>query len=228
VPPGVGSQPLNRQSLTDQVYEALLAALMDGRYEPGDALSIDGVARDLVVSPTPVREALARLEATGLVDRIAMRGYRVAPMLSTAELSELMDARLVIEPVNARRACERATPALVTALDRSIADLRDAPKGSTFAEYRDYWQADTRFHQLIADHAANRFLLMAYNSVGTQVQRFRLFTGLGVTDAECAITEHTAILAAIRAHEPETAQLAMIEHLRGVKSRGMKDIVDHG
>lgn len=226
-PEGFAPRPV-RQVLTDHVYDTLLETLMDGRYEPGEALSIDGIARDLDVSATPVREALARLEVTGLVTRIALRGYRVAPLLGTDELAELMDARLIIEPVNASHACERATPVMIEALERSIADLRAAPKGAEFAEYRDYWQADMRFHEVIAEGAGNRFLLMAYNCLGGSVQRFRLFTGLGVTDAEHTIDEHTAILAAFRAQSPEQARQAMINHLQGVKTRGFKDVADHG
>lgn len=224
---GVASRPV-RQVLTDHVYDQLLAMLMDGRYEPSEALSIDGIARELDVSATPVREALARLEVTGLVIRVALRGYRVAPLLSTAELAELMDARLIIEPANAARACERATPDLIAALERSIADLSAAPRGPEFAEYREYWQADMRFHELIAEGAGNRFLLMAYNCLGGSVQRFRLFTGLGVTDAEYAISEHTAILAAFRDQSPERARQEMTNHLHGVKNRGSKDVADHG
>ncbi len=48
--------PVSRQVLADHVYEALLEWLMDGRLEPGAAVSIDGMARELDVSPTPVRE----------------------------------------------------------------------------------------------------------------------------------------------------------------------------
>ena len=223
----VASRPV-RQVLTDHVYDRLLEMLMDGRYEANEAISIDGIARELDVSATPVREALARLEVTGLVIRVALRGYRVAPLLSADELAELIDARLIIEPVNASRACERATPALIEALDRLIADLRTAPRGPEFAEYRDYWQADMRFHELIAEGAGNRFLAMAYNCLGGSVQRFRLFTGLGVTDADFAIDEHTAILAAFQAGAPEQARQAMVNHLHGVRDRGFKDVVDHG
>jgi DNA-binding GntR family transcriptional regulator len=226
-PEGVASRPV-RQVLTDHVYDTLLEMLMDGRFQPSEALSIDGLARELDVSATPVREAFARLEVTGLVIRAALRGYRVAPLPSTAELTELMDARLIIEPVNALRACERATPGLIEKLERSIAELRAAPRGPEFATYREYWQADMRFHELIAEGAGNRFLLMAHNCLGGSVQRFRLFTGLGVTDAEYAIEEHTTILDAFRAGSPEEARQAMINHLHGVKNRGFQDVVDHG
>src|SRR5690606_8264981 len=64
---------VSRSVLADQIYNALLQWLMDGRLQPGDRVSIDGMAREFNVSPTPVREALARLESTGMVAREAMR-----------------------------------------------------------------------------------------------------------------------------------------------------------
>jgi DNA-binding GntR family transcriptional regulator len=106
-----------------------MAFLMDGKLEPGTPVSIDGMARDLGVSPTPIREALARLEATGMVARIALKGYRVAPLFMTEELGKLMEARRVIETANASMACSNATPELCTELEKTIIDLREAPRG---------------------------------------------------------------------------------------------------
>lgn len=211
--------------LADHVYREILASLIDGRLEAGAALSIDGMARELDVSPTPVREALARLESTGMVRRVALKGYRVAPLFTSDELAELMDARLVIEPTNALRACERATPELYRALEESIQDLRDAPRGASFAEFRDYWEADERFHRLIAESGGNQFILAAYNALGGQIQRFRFFGGLGVTDADCAIEEHTVILQAFADGDPDRARDGMISHLNGVKKRAIKDVL---
>ncbi|GAA2006324.1 GntR family transcriptional regulator [Nakamurella flavida] len=224
MPGGVRPRAVNRQVLTDRVYEEVLAGLMDGRFTAGAGISIDGLARDLDVSPTPVREALARLESTGMVTRVALKGYRVAPLFTTEELGELMDARLVLEPVTAMRACERATPELVAELARSVADLRDAPRGGSFAEFRDYWEADERLHRLIAEHSGNRFLLSAYEGLGGQIQRFRYFNGVGVTDAEAAIEEHTAILAAFRTGAAHSVGEAMVAHLAGVKARALGDV----
>jgi DNA-binding GntR family transcriptional regulator len=217
---------VGRQVLADHVYEEIFASLMDGRLEAGAGISIDGMARDLNVSPTPVREALARLEATGMVRRVALKGYWVAPLFSTDELAELMDARLVIEPVNALRACERATPELNKALEQSIMDLRNAPRGASFAEFRDSCEADERFHRLIAESGANQFILSAYHALGGQIQSFRYFGGQGA-DADYAIEEHTAILEAFNAGDPEKARDAMIAHLSGIKQRAIKDVVEH-
>lgn len=215
---------VSRQVLADHVYQEILASLMDGTLEAGVSISIDGLARDLEVSPTPIREALARLESTGLVRRVALKGYTVAPLFTSDELAELMDARLVIEPVTALRACERVTPELYSALERSISDLRAAPRGASFSEFRDYWEADERFHRLIAEHAANQFILSAFDSLGGQIQRFRFFGGLGVTDADYAIKEHSAILEAFADSDPRRARDAMILHLKGVKERANDDV----
>lgn len=209
--------------LADHVYEELLVALMDGTKEAGTPLSIEATARQLNVSPTPVREALARLESTGMIRRSALRGYRVAPLFTPDEIAELMDARLVIEPVNARLACSRGGAALCEELRRAIGKLKTSPRGPSFADFRSYWEADERFHRLIAEHAGNQFLLSAYNALGGQVQRFRLFGGLGVTDADFSIAEHTTIVEAFEAGDAERARDAMISHIRQVKERARHD-----
>ncbi|NUU31278.1 GntR family transcriptional regulator [Arthrobacter sp. C9C5] len=221
------SRGVSRQVLADHVYEALLIALMDGRLEAGTPVSIDGMARELDVSPTPVREALARLEATGMVRRTALRGYRVAPLFTADELADLMDARLVIEPANAFMACSHADAELTAQLAQAIDDLKAAPRGPSFSEFRAYWEADERFHRLIAESADNQFLLSAYNALGGQVQRFRFFGGLGVTDADFAIAEHTEILQAFEAGDPELARQKMIAHIEGVKQRSQHDSEVH-
>lgn len=218
-----GRRPANRQLLADYVYQELLSSLMDGRLEPGQAIGIDRMAQELEVSQTPIREALARLEATGLVRREALKGYRVAPLFTAEELDELMAARAVIEPAIAESACAHVTPDLRAELERAVDDLRGAPTGPTFAEYGAYWEADERFHRLIAENAQNRFLLNAYNALGGQVQRFRFFGNLGVTDAENAIAEHTRILDAFESGDPEQARQAMLEHISLVRGRAVKD-----
>lgn len=214
--------------LADHVHEELVAALVDGRLEPGAALSIDALARELGVSPTPVREALARLEHTGMVRRAALKGYRVAPLLTPEELGQLAEARKVIEEANAEAACRRATPELVAALAESIERLKAAPTGPSYSEFRDYWKADEDFHRLIAEHSGNSFLLSAYRTLGGQAQRFRLFGGLGVTDADSAIAEHTAILRELERGDAEGARAAMDAHLEGVRRRAVEDVATKG
>lgn len=212
-----------RVALSDEVYEIMLEKLVDGTVAADSVLNIDALARELGVSGTPVREALARLESTGLVQRAAHRGYRVAPVFSGDELAKLMDARFVLEPVMTELMTPRCTPELLDTLSRSIDDLRTAPRGATFAGFAAYWRADEAFHQCITQNCGNEFLVRAYQALGGQIQRFRLFEGLGVTDAESAVAEHTAVLTAIGDDDPAAARDAMAAHIAGVRERALAD-----
>src|SRR5258705_5931329 len=100
-------RPPSRQTLTDSVYEAVMELVMDQHIEAGGRVNIDLVARQLNVSPTPVREALARLEMDGLVMKEPLRGYSVTPTLDTKTFNDLYDVRRLLEPFAARRAAQR-------------------------------------------------------------------------------------------------------------------------
>ena len=97
---------VRRQALRAEVEELILERLLEARWMPGARLSIDGFARDLEVSPTPVREAMVSLERSGLVEYVALRGYVVAPMLDAAQMTELLDARKTVEAAALNRAFE--------------------------------------------------------------------------------------------------------------------------
>jgi DNA-binding GntR family transcriptional regulator len=215
---------LQRQSLSDGVYDELLRRLFDNTLPPGTPLNIDALARDLDVSQTPIREALARLESTGLVTRAALRGYRAAPLLSRDELDALMHARCVLEPAVARLAASRITDEFLNALDASIERLRAAPTGPNFDDYHLYWAADEEFHDRIARQADNPFLYRAFESLGGQAQRFRMFGGLGVSDADHAIREHKAIRVALGTGDPDAAERAMLDHVQAVRGRATSEV----
>src|SRR5689334_22138989 len=107
-----GPRPLApRQALADDMYEAIKALVMDHVIAPGARVNIDWLARELGVSQTPIREALARLESDGLVTKAPLRGYSATALLTRAEVDELFQFRLLIEPWAAARAAELATRA---------------------------------------------------------------------------------------------------------------------
>ena len=177
-----------RLPLADQMYSVLLGQFMDGIRGAGEPLNIGALSRELNVSQTPLREALARLEHTGLVRREAMKGYSVAPMMTRREISKLMAARLVLEPALAYQTAQSTTPEFLEELHATVDDLnRSVDRADTEAEtFQLYWQSDNRFHSLIAEHCDNPFLESAYHSLGGQIQRFRLFSKLGDTGARYA------------------------------------------
>jgi DNA-binding GntR family transcriptional regulator len=215
--------------VVDDVYSQLLSLIVDGHVAAEQPLGIDSLAREFGVSSSPVREALARLESTGLVRRVALRGYRVAPVLSAEEFSELMEARLVIEPVAAGAASTVPSAEFLRDLRESIDDLERAPKGDHFDSFRDYLEADHAFHRLIFENAGNRFLELAYAALGGHLQRFRLFSGRGVTDAPETIHEHALVFEAISSGSPGEASVEMRRHIEAVGQRALEDLraLDH-
>lgn len=99
-----------KQPIADRMYEVLLHQFMSGERAAGQSLNIGALSRELDVSQTPLREALARLEHTGLVQREALRGYRVAPVMTREEVEQLGEARVLLEPRLAYEAAQRTTP----------------------------------------------------------------------------------------------------------------------
>lgn len=214
-------QPGTKRPIADQMYDVLLQQFMSGDRGAGQSLNIGALSRELDVSQTPLREALARLEHTGLVEREALRGYRVAPMMTRLEVQQLMQARLVLEPALAEQAALRKTDEFISALRETVDEFHEsATLADVAAEgFNQYWRSDDRFHMLIAAQAGNPFLAMAYTALGGQIQRFRLFSKLGRTGATFAAPEHSSILDAIAAGDGAAAAAAMREHVIGATER---------
>lgn len=235
---GVGTRPspsISRRALRDGVYDALLEKILDGSAPAGSSLTIDALARELAVSPTPVREALVQMEHTGLVTREALKGYRVAPPMSREQLEQLFDMRLILEPAAAERAMARIDellPQLRAAharheaaaeqVRRRLAEGRPAA-GEGFAELREYFTADWSFHLAIVRASGNLFLETSLDSLQTHIQRMRQTADHGRLDMEDAVAEHAAVLAAFETRDPATVDDALRRHLRAVAARVSSD-----
>jgi len=114
------------QTLRDHAWAQLREALMSGRFPPGTRMTIRGLASELGISPTPVRDAVARLTAEGAIEAAPNRWMRV-PSLSEAMLRELKEIRLALEGLATFHAAERLTKADCAALraaDATIIRLR--------------------------------------------------------------------------------------------------------
>ena len=213
-----------RVPLADKVHDMLLVQFMNGKRPPGQRLNIDKLSRELDLSPTPVREALARLEHTGFVRREALRGYEVAPLLSPTEIVQLMEARLLLEPTLASEATTRATPEFLGELEETIDVMEKVGEEVADGEaLRQCWLADESFHALISRQAENLFIERAYQSIGGQLQRFRLIGEAGVSHAHSAAQEHRRIYEALSAGNAEEAAARMRQHIESAKRRTLED-----
>jgi DNA-binding GntR family transcriptional regulator len=224
---------IQRRVLRDGVYDAILEMLLDGQVAPGESLAIDGLARELGVSPTPVREALGLLEHTGLVSRAALKGYRVSPPLSPGRMAALMDARTVVEVAAIRQAVPLA-PEVVTELEGISIQHRNAalrvrrtmkrrPHGLDWAALRKYYTVDWDFHLVLLRNCHNPYLLDMAERLAPYVHRLRQSMNQGSIDVEQAVAEHAVVLDAVRTGDPEAAATAMAQHLAGVRARAIAD-----
>jgi len=218
--------PPSRQTLTDSVYEAVMELVMDQHIEAGARVNIDLVARQLNVSPTPVREALARLEMDGLVIKEPLRGYSVAPMLDTKSFNDLYDIRRLLEPFAARRAAERRDDKVLRALDQELGDMRQmvgtstASAGGTYHEYGAFSLQDARFHEAIAGTSGNSLLGDTLRRLRSHLRLYRLYHRYYTKEIGAAtVIEHENILAAIRARDASGAEAAMLEHIDRSRER---------
>lgn len=205
-------RPAPRRVLADEVYEILREGLLSRRIEPGARLNLDLLARELHVSNTPVRQALARLEADGLVTKEPYVGFTASPLLDSRTVDELYDLRLLIEPAGAGRAAKRdlrdGTARLADLCDRAERMLSEQPAAHVEA----LGNADAEFHLAVADAAGNRVILGYLGQVLTQMSRYTLYASSHA--AHRAWAEHRTILEAIERGDADAAHQAMRAHLR--------------
>jgi DNA-binding GntR family transcriptional regulator len=209
--------PAPRLMLRESVYEAMKRLLMDHEMEPGARLSIDGLARDLQVSPTPVREALFRCEAEGLVVRKANAGYTVAPLLDFAGLNNLYDIRLLLEPVAAQRAATLASNAARIQMQAFLQSMTATVAGDKYEAYRDFANSDAQFHGAIAAAGGNPLIAETVGRLRAHTHGYRLYFRRGI--AHDVIDEHTKIMNAILGKDPAAAETAMRSHLERSRAR---------
>src|SRR5215218_1361452 len=183
----------SRNTLSDEVYESIKALIMDDAIKPGGRVTIDAVSRQLDVSPTPVREALARLESEGLVVKRPMAGYTTTPLLTPTEYEHLFDVRMVLESAAAARAAEYGDPAV------TFPPMPAPTRDPGYAGHAAFTSADAAFHDAVALAARNPLLREAIARLHAHLHIHRIaFRGTASTEHE-----HDAIVAAIQARDPQ-------------------------
>ncbi|CAM5630486.1 GntR family transcriptional regulator [Streptomyces canarius] len=207
-----------QDALTDRAYESVKAMIMDHEIAPGARLSIEGLARQLDVSATPVREALARLESERLVVKRANAGYRATDLLDPEALLDLFEMRLLLEPRAASLAAENASDEELRRLRSIVEEMRRQPDlGERYSDYRRFASLDQEFHDLLARAAGRPLLADAVNRLHAHLHMLRLNSAPGSVDA--TVAEHEHILDALVQRNPEKAAEAMATHLRSSRVR---------
>jgi len=200
----------SRNILADEVYEILRDSLVAGRIEPGSRLNLDALAREMHVSNTPVRQALARLESEGLVQKEAYRGFSVSMLMDSRTIAELYDYRLLMEPPTTARAAQHADEHDLSGLahlcePKKISALIAADATSELTD------RDLAFHLAIATLGGNRIVVDHLRLLMTKVRQYSIYHQHRA--GELAWDEHRSILTAITDGDARAAAAAMAKHL---------------
>jgi DNA-binding GntR family transcriptional regulator len=230
-----------RSVLSDDVYEMIKTMIFDHEISPGSRVNIDAISLQLEVSQTPVREALARLESDGLIEKVPLKGYRATELLTFKELSDLFQFRLLIEPWAAEQAARLIDNTGKTALKAEMQSAKTAIKFAGENQFQALSEHDSRFHTLISSISGNQTVADFYGRTHCHLHLFRLYMANKLdriesgsrTDfikdlfeqyyqsgsGQLAIKEHDAIANAILDQNAKAAKTAMHAHIESSLKR---------
>ncbi len=195
------------RTLADPAYAAIYAAITDGTFAPGDRLRIEELSATLQISPTPIREALSRLESAGLAEHVPHRGSRVT-LASVSEFRELYELRFILEPLAVAKAAERFSAGSAKEARTHLQQLRAAMENKVMAEA---WQAHAGFHFTLYRAAQSRWLERLITPLWDSSRRYRVVQDN--RNLEESGAEHESILQACIDHKPARASLELYNHV---------------
>jgi DNA-binding GntR family transcriptional regulator len=190
---------------------------MSLKIPPGGRIAVDSLVRNLGVSQTPIREALSRLEAQGLVIKTHLVGYRATDQMDRSRLDQLYELRLLLEPFAARRLAERRDAAIIADLKALDADMRNINHGESRAAYGEFAKRDAAFHNFIAKSCGNELVHDSLVRLHVHVHLFRLLFHVKATSD--ANSEHEDLIAAIENGDALRAEEAMRSHIERSRTR---------
>lgn len=201
-------------SLADRAYLSLREAIVEGTLTSGTKLSERGLAAALGVSPQPIREALRRLEGEGMAETRPRSGTYVAE-LSADRLLEMGRIRAALESVAAGIAARRRTPIDIAALRARMIAVQSA---SASGDERRLAAANASLHATLHAITGNALLIRSLQAVNAyyHISTRRILTR--PNEVSSSLAEHSAIVAAVIAGDPDEAEALMRAHtLRSIE-----------
>lgn len=201
--------PVNTNTLSQQVYSHLRAGILDNTYRPGSPLPEEAMAEKLNVSRVPVREALRRLSAEGLVIIKPRQGATVTE-LTAKQFLDAYQVREALEVLAVRLAVPKLTADDLAELDA----LHEAMQSAAITgNSNDFFAANAEFHGFLVDKSDNGDLKSIYESLIDRMRRYRTPSLDLRGGMSTSIDEHAAILSAIREGDTDRAAHLIAQHI---------------
>jgi len=196
----------------DWAEHELATRILGGELAPGTKLKAQDLAEAWDVSPTPIREALQRLTATGLVEAVPNRGMRVAPIVAE-ELREVYGLRLLLEPFALRATLEARPPGWEVEVNRSFDEL-EAAFARAPADLVAFESAHAAFHKALVGRAAETWLTRFVETLRAHTTRYRLQSVSLRGGWDGVLEEHRRLRDACLGDDVDAAVAMLFEHIR--------------
>lgn len=225
-------EPIERNSVAEQVAKRLLEMVRTKALKPGDQLPPEReLATYMQVSRASLREALRGLQILGVLRMRQGGGIYVTALeatdllgplqflitLDSQNLGSLYESRAMIDGSIARIAAERITPVQLASLHRLV-----EAQAKVLDDALAFRLADTEFHEIIAAASGNPFLVTISHSLYVLGMEYRRIAATTPGVLARSLEEHQAIVAALEAHDPDATEAAMLSHLLSVHQSTLK------
>lgn len=196
---------------TEAVIEFIIAQIDAGDALPGDAIDEKQLMRLCDVSRTPIREALIRLEADGLIERHPRKGAMIFQPSVPAFL-EILEVHANLESYAAGLAAHRITDAIKAELQDVVAACTAHAKTHANKEPALYYQLNMQFHEVVARAAHNDVLLAMVKTNARKLMAYYRMRYRHAEAAKISAQQHEVIADHIMAHRADQAAAAMLDH----------------
>jgi DNA-binding GntR family transcriptional regulator len=215
---GMSLPNLARNNLAEEAYRVLRDCIFSQQFPCGEQLDLSSIEEQLGISRTPIKAAVDRLAAEGLVEIVPRRGTYVAE-LSLKTIDNAFRVREVLECYAVANSVEHMADEQLQQLAQIVAEMRRITQSEDpDTMYLHYTAADHDFHTLIIEAANNDVLSDLCDRVVMRVHFARVRYAPSGIDFDQLTKEHQDILAAFQKRDVKTAQARMREHIRGARS----------
>jgi len=208
------------QTLVEVAYQALKKDITERVFVPGEKIILREVNERYGISSTPIKQALNRLIAEGLVESIPRKGIRVR-VIKGEEIGELMDIRLMIETYYIQRIIQSFNEGLTREklLKNLTEQLRIIERVANIEDYFKYYNLDFEFHQTYLKGCKNKKILQIYNSLGTHGYAFYVYRIQEKESLIAGVKEHENIFNALAAREENMLRQCIEIHIVNAKNK---------
>ncbi len=196
-------------------YKYLSEAIVSNLLKPGDPITEQQISDTLGISRTPIREALKKLEAEGLVRHIPGRGSFVSEV-TVQDIEEIFSLRVALEILALQIAYNKISDDELQELENSILQL------DTNSSADDFYKYDRLLHHVIVHNGDNRRLENFLNNINIQIERVRIISSLLPQRLDKSKEEHLAIVRALKDRDLLKTEHLLKTHINNVRESAME------